>query len=194
MALIARLDVERIDWVGTSMGGLIGMLLAALPGTPIRRMVINDVGPFVPKAGLERIGQYVGLDPSFTDLVALEKALRAAFAPFGPLTDGQWHHMAFHSSRLKPDGSYGINYDPKIGDAFKKGPIADVDLWLQWNAIKCPVLVTRGAQSDILRAEDAQLMTQRGPRAQLVEFEGIGHAPALMVEEQIAVVRDFLRG
>jgi pimeloyl-ACP methyl ester carboxylesterase len=192
VTLIARLDVEQVDWVGTSMGGLIGMLLAALPGAPIRRLVINDIGAFVPKEGLERIGQYVGLDPSFADLAALDRVQRVAYAPFGPLTDAQWQHMAIHSSRTKPDGTIGLNYDPKIGDPFKKGPIADVDLWVQWNAVACPVLVLRGAQSDILRHDDAVLMTQHGPRAKLIEFDGIGHAPALMADDQITAIRDFL--
>jgi pimeloyl-ACP methyl ester carboxylesterase len=193
-ALIARLDVEIIDWVGTSMGGIIGMLFAALPGAPLRRLVLNDVGALIPKEGLERIGAYVGLDPSFPDLGALEAALRWAFASFGPLSDAQWHHLATHSARLKPDGSLGLAYDPKIGDAFKQGPINDVDLWQSWDAITCPTLVLRGAQSDILRRADAEAMTQRGPRARLVEFQGIGHAPALMAEDQIAVIRDFLLG
>jgi len=191
-ALIARLDVESVDWVGTSMGGIIGMLFAALPGTPVRRLVINDVGALVAKEALERIGTYVGLDPSFADLAALEATLRRIHAPFGPLSDAQWHHLASHSARKKPDGTLGLAYDPKIGDAFKQGPINDVDLWASWDAISCPTLVLRGAQSDILRPSDAQAMTQRGPHAKLVEFPGIGHAPALMAEDQIAAIREFL--
>jgi pimeloyl-ACP methyl ester carboxylesterase len=191
-ALIARLDVPSVDWVGTSMGGLIGILTACLPGAPIRRMVINDVGPLVPKDGLQRIGDYVGLDPSFADLAALEAVLRFIHAPFGKLTDRQWHDMAIHSARRKPDGQLGLNYDPKIAEAFKQGPIEDVDLWAQWDKITCPTLVLRGERSDILRASDAALMTERGPRAKLVEFPGIGHAPALMADDQIAIIRDFL--
>src|SRR5215469_9554230 len=105
-ALIARLDVERVDWIGTSMGGIIGMLLAALPGAPIRRMVVNDVGPVVPKDGLQRIADYVGLDPKFPDLAALEAMLRYVHAPFGPMDDEQWHKMAAQSSRHLPDGQY----------------------------------------------------------------------------------------
>ncbi len=193
-ALIARLDVASVDWVGTSMGGIIGMLFAALPGTPIRRLVVNDVGPVIPKEGLKRIADYVGLDPSFPDLAALEGALRFIHAPFGPLTDAQWHEMAEQSSRRKADGSYGLNYDPKIAEPFKKIAGEDFDLWPQWEKITCPVLVLRGAQSDILRREDAEAMTQRGPKARLVEFAGIGHAPALLADDQIAVIRDFLLG
>lgn len=193
-ALIARLDVESVDWVGTSMGGNIGMLIAAMPGTPLRRLVINDVGPFIAKEGLERIGAYVGLDPSFPDLAALEAALRLIHAPFGPLTDAQWHQLAVHSARQKPDGSFGLAYDPKIAEPFKQDPINDVDLWPSWDAIRCKTLVLRGEQSDILRRSDAEAMTQRGPHAQLVEFAGIGHAPSLMADDQIAIIRDFLLG
>ncbi len=191
-ALIARLDVERLDFVGSSMGGIIGILMAALPNAPIRRLVLNDVGPLVPKAALLRIAAYVGLDPSFPDLAALEACLRLIHAPFGPLDDAQWRHLASHSARRKPDGSLGLAYDPKIAAALNSGPIEDVDLWAQWDAIKCPVLALRGAISDILPAEVAAAMTRRGPCARLVEFPGIGHAPALMAADQIGAIRDFL--
>lgn len=192
--LIARLDVEEIDWVGTSMGGLLGMLLAAQPGTLIRRLVINDVGPVIAKEGLERIGSYVGSDPSFRDLGALEAELRQLAATFGPLSDAQWRHLAAHSVRHKADGSLGFAYDPRIGDAFRAAAAIDIDLWSAYDAIRCPTLVLRGRESDLLRPADAAAMTQRGPRAALVEFPGIGHAPALMADDQIAVIRDFLLG
>jgi pimeloyl-ACP methyl ester carboxylesterase len=193
-ALIARLDVETLDWVGTSMGGLTGMLLAAQPGSPIRRLVINDVGPLIAKEGLARIAGYVGRDPSFPDAAALEAALRQVAASFGPLTDAQWRHLAAISTRRKPDGSLGFAYDPRIGDAFRGMPEQDIDLWASWDAISCPTLVLRGAESDLLRAADAKAMSERGPKARLVEFPGIGHAPALMEAGQIAVIRDFLFG
>ena len=190
--LIARLDVERVDWIGTSMGGIVGMFFAAMPNAPVGKLVINDVGAVVPRAGIERIAAYVGLDPGFSDLVAFEATLRRVHAPFGPLTDAQWRHLATHSSRRKPDGSLGFSYDPKIGDAVKQGPLGDIALWPSWDAIKCPVLVLRGAQSDILLAEDAAAMMRRGPSAKLIEFADIGHAPALMAEDQIAAIREFL--
>ncbi|HKW52995.1 MAG TPA: alpha/beta hydrolase [Stellaceae bacterium] len=193
-ALIARLDVAEIDWVGTSMGGLIGMLLAARPKAPIRRMVINDVGPLIAKEGLARIGSYVGRDPSFRDLAELEATLRVVAASFGPLSEAQWRHLAMHSARRKPDGSLGFAYDPHIGDAFCDTEPADIDLWAAWDAVRCPTLVIRGAESDLLRRADAEAMTQRGPRAKLVELPGIGHAPALMAPDQIAAIRDFLLG
>ncbi|HEY3919796.1 MAG TPA: alpha/beta hydrolase [Stellaceae bacterium] len=193
-ALVARLDVARVDWLGTSMGGIIGMLFAAQPGAPLGKLVINDVGPLVPKAAIERIAAYVGLNPGFADLGAFEAVLRRVHAPFGPLSDAQWSHLATHSSRRNPDGSIGFNYDPKIAEAFRQGPIEDVDLWSTWDAIACPVLALRGAQSDILPKDAAEAMTRRGPRARLVEFAGIGHAPALMEADQIAAIRDFLLG
>lgn len=193
-ALIARLGVERLDIVGTSMGGIIGMFLASMPGNPIGRLVINDVGPLIAKEGVARIGTYVGEDPSFADLGALEAALRVRAVTFGPLSDAEWRHLATISARTKPDGTLGFAYDPHIADAFRAAPAADIDLWPQWDAIRCPTLVLRGAQSDLLRAEDAQAMTRRGPKARLVEFPGIGHAPALMAADQIAAIRDFLLG
>jgi pimeloyl-ACP methyl ester carboxylesterase len=191
-ALIARLGVEEVDWVGTSMGGLIGMLMAANPGAPIRRMVMNDIGPLIAKPGLQRIAGYVGGDPSFRDLDALEAYLRQVSKPFGPLSDAQWRHLATHAARSKPDGTLGLAYDPRIGDAFKNVEVADIDLWPAWDAVRCPTLVIRGAETDLLRRADAEAMTRRGPLAQLVEFAGIGHAPALMSDDQIGAIRDFL--
>jgi pimeloyl-ACP methyl ester carboxylesterase len=187
-ALIARLDVDAVDWVGTSMGGLIGMLLAAQKGAPIRRLVINDVGPFLPKAALERIGSYVGQDPRFETHDALEAYLRRVHAPFGPLSDAEWRHLARHSARPLAEGGFGLAYDPRIGDAFK-GELADVELWSTWEQVGAPTLVLRGKDSDLLGAETAARMAAR---ARLVEFAGIGHAPALMAPDQIATVRDFL--
>jgi pimeloyl-ACP methyl ester carboxylesterase len=191
-ALIARLDVDEVCWVGTSMGGLIGMMLAARSGAPIRRLVINDIGPLIAKEGLARIASYVGRDPSFRDLAELEATLRVVASSFGPLSDAQWRHLATHSARAKPDGSLGLAYDPHIGDAFRTPPPDDVDLWPVYDAVSCPTLVIRGGDSDLLRRADAEAMTRRGPRAKLVEFPGIGHAPALMAQDQIAAIGDFL--
>jgi pimeloyl-ACP methyl ester carboxylesterase len=191
-ALIARLGVERVDWLGTSMGGLMGLFAASLPGTPIRHLVLNDIGPFVPKASLERIAAYVGTDPRFDDIGGVEQYLRTVHAPFGDLTEAQWRHLATHGARPLDGGGYGLAYDPKIGDAFRAAPIADLDLWALWDRIECPVLVLRGAESDLLTREVAEEMTQRGPKAELIEFAGCGHAPALMAPEQITAVRDWL--
>ncbi len=190
-ALIARAAVESVLWVGTSMGGLIGMMLAALPGNPIRKLVVNDVGPLVPRAALERLAQYVGKAPRCGTLAQFEAYLRTVFASFGPLTDGQWQHLAAISAQRNDDGTFSPAYDPGIAAAFS-GELKDVVLWQLWDAIACPTLVLRGAQSDLLLRETAVEMTQRGPKAKLKEFDGIGHAPALMSVDQIEVVRDFL--
>lgn len=191
-ALIARLGVDSVDWVGTSMGGLIGMMLASQPGSPIRRLVINDIGPFVPKAALQRIADYVGLDPSFPDLLAVEAYLRDRYAGFGNLLPEQWRHMAQHSADRQADGSYRLAFDANIARMFGNAPIGDVDLWGAWGAIRQPTLAIRGARSDLLLAETAQRMTQEGPQAQLMEVADAGHAPALMAPDQIAAIRDFL--
>lgn len=190
-ALVARLDVGAVDWIGTSMGGIIGMMLAAQPKSPIRRLVVNDVGPFIPKAALQRIAAYVGLDPRFESVGDLEAYLRKVHEPFGALTDGDWRHLALQGYRRLENGQFGLAYDPGIAQAFK-GEIADVDLWPVWDAIACPVLVLRGAASDLLLAETAAEMTRRGPKAELLEIAGAGHAPALTSSEQIAAVREWL--
>lgn len=191
-ALIARLDVTALDWIGTSMGGLIGMMLAAQPNTPIRRLVLNDVGPLVPKAALERIAAYVGLDPRFDSIGDLEAYLRKVHAPFGALSDADWRHLSLQGYRRLEDGRFGLAYDPAIGQAFKLGPLEDVDMWAVWDAISCPVLVLRGALSDLLLPETAAEMSRRGPRASVVEIAETGHAPALMSVDQVAIVRDWL--
>jgi pimeloyl-ACP methyl ester carboxylesterase len=191
-ALLARLDGAEVDWVGTSMGGIMGMFLAARPGNPIRRLVLNDIGALVPAEGLRRLTTYVGLDPSFPDLAALEADLRRIAAPFGPLGDDDWAHLARISARRRPDGTLGYAYDPAIGNAVRQDEPKDINLWTNWGAITAPTLLIRGALSDMLRHDDAVAMTERGPRARLIELPGIGHAPALMAEDQIALVRDFL--
>jgi pimeloyl-ACP methyl ester carboxylesterase len=190
-ALIARLGVAQVDWIGTSMGGLIGMFLAAAPNTPIRSLVVNDVGPVLPRAALARIADYVGADPRFPDLAALEAHLRKVHAPFGPLTDAQWRHLAQHGHRFHADGRYGLAYDPGIGVNVKLA-VKDWDFWASWDSIACPALVLHGAQSDLLSADVAAAMAARGPKADLVSFEGIGHAPALMSSEQIEIVAQWL--
>lgn len=190
-ALIARSGARAVDWVGTSMGGIIGMFMASHSGAPIERMVVNDVGPFIPKAALERIKQYVGNDVSFDSLDDAEKYIRCVSAGFGPLSDEQWRHLAETSVRPVDDGTFKLIYDPSLAHAFS-GPINDVDMWNIWDKVSCPTLLIRGGNSDLLLTETAEEMTRRGPRAQMIEFEGIGHAPMLMSDDQIEAVRDFL--
>ena len=190
-ALIARSGAQTVDWVGTSMGGLIGMLLAAQPKSPIRKLVMNDVGPFIPKASLERIATYVGKPVSYDSFEAFEQYIRTVSASFGPLTDAQWRHLAETTAKKRDDGRWATNYDPVIAAPFS-APIADVVLWPYWDQVRAPTLLVRGKDSDLLLSETAREMTSRGPNAKLVEFAGIGHAPMLMEQSQIAVVREFL--
>jgi pimeloyl-ACP methyl ester carboxylesterase len=191
-ALIARLDVERLDWVGTSMGGLIGMQLAAQPHSPIRKLVINDVGPFIPKQALERIASYVGQAPPLPNQAAVMRYLQDKMASFGNLSPAQWEHLARHGASLQPDGSYRLAYDPAIATIFSGAAIADVDLWPLWAALRQPTLLLRGAQSDLLLEETALRMTQEGPKARLHTVADAGHAPALMADDQIGAIGDFL--
>ena len=195
-ALIARVTVrgdQPIDWLGTSMGGLLGIFMAATPRNPIRRLVVNDAGMLVPKAALERLARYVGKDPRVASLEALEAHLRRIAASFGSLTDQQWRHLTVHGAVENADGTWGFRYDPAIGNALQ-GELADIDLSIFWDAVSCPTLLLRGAESDILPREVAQAMTQRGPKAKLVEFENVGHAPMLLNDAEVGVVRDFLLG
>ena len=191
-ALIARRDVERVDWVGTSMGALIGKMLAAQRASPIGKLVLNDAGAFVAKKGLNRIGRYVGTDPTFSSLAAMEAEMRKNFAAFGALADAQWRKMTRDSARERPEGGYAYAYDPRIGDPFKAGPVGDVDLWGVWDKARSPTLLLRGRLSDMIARNVAVAMTKRGPKAKLVEFAGVGHAPPLLSEDQIGVVRNFL--
>jgi pimeloyl-ACP methyl ester carboxylesterase len=195
-ALIARVSTgpapTSIDWLGTSMGGLVGMMLAAQSLTPIRRLILNDVGMFLPKAALERIAAYVGEAPRFADLTELEAYIRRVYADFGDLSNADWAHLARHSARPRPDGSHGLAFDPAVADAFKTGQIADIDLGPVWERTQCPVLILRGARSDLLKPDTAARMVASRPDVTLVEFPDCGHAPALMDETQIGVIRDWL--
>jgi pimeloyl-ACP methyl ester carboxylesterase len=195
-ALIARVTAgegtRRVCWVGTSMGGIIGMMLAASPASPIERLVVNDIGIVVPKAALARLAEYVGKDPRFPGFAELAAYVRIVSAPFGPLTDEQWDHIARNTATRHADGSWGFSYDPRIGLPFRQTPLEDVNLLEFWDRIACPTLLLRGAESDLLPRDVAAQMTRRGPRPRLVEFGGTGHAPMLMATDQIAVVRDFL--
>ncbi|HAF55479.1 MAG TPA: alpha/beta hydrolase [Thauera sp.] len=195
VTLIARLNVEQVHWVGTSMGGIIGMVLASQANTPITRLVLNDVGPVITSISLQRIAQYVGRAPVFPTMDAAEAWVREVGAPFGALSDAQWRHLTVHSVRARgeAEGGFVMVYDPGLGDVFRASPILeDIDLWPVYEAIRCPTLALRGADSDLLEPGVLSAMAARGPRAQTVEFAGVGHAPMLMDPVQVGVVRDFL--
>ena len=196
--LLARLDVETVDWVGSSMGGVIGMALAAQPETPVTRLVLNDVGPVIAAASLARIGEYLGNAPRFESFEQAEAFVRAVSAPFGPLTDAQWRHLVLHTTRKSPDGRVEFVYDPGIAQAYRSMQQSaggrDVELWPLYDAVRCPTLLLRGAESDLLTHETALQMGARAPKPRVIELAGIGHAPPLMDENQIAPVRAFQLG
>jgi pimeloyl-ACP methyl ester carboxylesterase len=194
--LLAKLGAETVDWVGTSMGGLIGMALACQPETPIRRLVLNDVGPVITGASLERIGTYLGAAPRFDGIEQAEAFVRFVSASFGNFDDVQWRHLTVHVTRVAADGKVEFAYDPGIAQAFREMQAAtggkDVELWPLYDGIACPTLLLRGVASDLLTHEAALEMGRRGPRARLVEVPGVGHAPMLMDAGQVAPVREFL--
>lgn len=196
LALVAALMPHELHWVGTSMGGLIGMGIASQPATPISKLVLNDVGPVITATSLQRIGQYLGNAPRFDSYEQIEGYVRAVSPGFGSLTDAQWQHLTTHVVHRAADGKFEFLYDPAIAVSYVQALIAsggqDIDLWPLYDMIACPTLLLRGAQSDLLTQETAIAMRQRGPRAQLVEISGVGHAPTLMAEDQINIVRKFL--
>jgi pimeloyl-ACP methyl ester carboxylesterase len=193
-AMLAHAHANQIGWVGTSMGGLLGMVMAAQPGTPIMRMVVNDVGPVIEPGALARIAAYVGLDPLFDTFAALEAHVRAVSATFGALSDVQWESLSRSAAQQTPDGHWRLKYDPGIAVPFRANLAKPVDLWPVWDAIQCPTLLLRGKESDLLSSTTAHAMQERGPRPRLIEFAGIGHAPMMLSDDQIEPVVRFLHG
>jgi pimeloyl-ACP methyl ester carboxylesterase len=193
MVLLARLDVDTVHWLGTSMGGLIGMWIASQKDSPIARLVLNDVGPLIPVASLQLVGEYVGRAPKFDTYEDAEKYVRLVSQPFGRLSDAQWRHLTEYSLQRADDGRLEMRYDPAIGEPFRHQLSAgDVDLWPIYDAIRCPTLVVRGADSEVLTRATLNEMASRGPRPQTAEIAGVGHPPMFLDETQIGVVRDFL--
>lgn len=200
-ALIARLDVEAVDWLGTSMGGLFGIVMAALPKTPIRRLILNDIGPFIPRAAVDRIEQYAGTTIEFSDYAQAKSVLRQIYEPFGKLKEDQWEYLISHSVK-KQDKKYVLAYDPHatrgVEGQKEDAPVVQEDeernvvFWEMWEKITCPVLVINGKYSDILPAHVVEEMRKRGPKFEHVMIEDAGHAPALMADDQIEMVREWL--
>ncbi len=199
VTLIARLQPQILHWFGTSMGGVIGMGLASLAGTPISRLILNDVGPVIAGAALQRIGQYLGQPIRFASEQEAEAYIRVVSAPFGPLTDAQWRQLTVTAIRPAGEavgGGFVLHYDPAIAAPFrlagKNGAYADQLMWDFYDKIACPTLAVRGALSDLLSRDTHAEMGRRGPHAELVEIAGVGHAPAFMSAEQIDIAREFL--
>jgi pimeloyl-ACP methyl ester carboxylesterase len=196
VTLLARLAARELHWVGTSMGGLIGLGLASLPGTPVAKLVLNDVGPVIQYEAIARIGTYLGVPVRWGSVDEAAAYLLGISKSFGPHTPEQW--LALTRPMLKADGDGFVpHYDPAIAVPFRTltpelAAAGDAALWASYDRVSCPTLLLRGAESDLLTAATAHAMTQRGPRASLREFAGVGHAPTLIAPEQIAAVREFL--
>jgi pimeloyl-ACP methyl ester carboxylesterase len=198
VTLLARLNARELFWVGTSMGGLIGTVLASLKGSPVQKLVLNDVGPAIEPASLVRIGSYLGLPNRYASVEEAADYLLTISQGFGPHTREQWLALTRPQVKPAPHGNGFVgHYDPAIATPFKaatpqSAAAGEALLWKCYDAITCPTLLIRGARSDLLSPATAQAMTQRGPRARLVELDGIGHAPMLQQPDQVALVGEFL--
>jgi len=197
VTLLARLDASTVHWVGTSMGGLIGIALAALPESPISRLVLNDVGPAIDAAGIARIASYLGQPLTWANEEEAADYLLTISQGFGPHSREQW--LALTRPMLRKDGErVRLHYDPAIAVPLRAmtpaaASAGEAALWAAYDAIRCPTLVLRGAQSDVLAPATAAAMASRGPKARVHEFAGVGHAPTIVDPQQVAVVREFLQ-
>jgi pimeloyl-ACP methyl ester carboxylesterase len=205
VTLIARVtanagDVsEGVAWFGTSMGGLIGMALASLEDSPVRKLVLNDIGPVLDGAALQRIGDYLGQDVRFPSFGAGVEFVKAVSASFGPHSDEEWRKLAADVLRQGEDGQWERHYDLNLAQPFRaitpqRAAQDEAALWAAWDAIRCPTLLVRGEHSDLLSRATAEQMTRRGPHPRLVEIAGVGHAPTFVHDDQIAIAREFLIG
>jgi pimeloyl-ACP methyl ester carboxylesterase len=202
LALLAQLKPQTLDWVGTSMGGLIGLVVCAhahVVGATVRRLVLNDVGPVLEWESLQRIGTYLGKTMHFDSLQQASDALWSIASSFGPHTPAQWLDLSRHMVKQNADGGVRLHYDPAIALPFKAitqevAEQGEAALWGLYDSITAQTLLVRGAESDLLSVHTATQMTQRGPRARLVEFAGVGHAPTFVAAEQVDVVASFLLG
>ncbi|HUG24553.1 alpha/beta fold hydrolase [Piscinibacter sp.] len=194
LSLVDQLDIEHFHWLGTSMGGAIGTLAAAGPlRGRIRRLVLNDNGPQLADAAIARIRSYAGNPASFATVSELEAYFRTVYKPYGWLSDAQWRRLTETSTRRLPDGRVTPHYDPAMVMQFTHHD-DDYRLWDAWDSLDLPVLCLRGETSDLLLAETADAMRQRGPRAVVIEIPGCGHAPALNTPQQYALVERFFAG
>ncbi|HYD96116.1 MAG TPA: alpha/beta hydrolase [Noviherbaspirillum sp.] len=197
VTLLARLDAGTVHWFGTSMGGLIGMGLAAMKDSPVSKLVLNDVGPALNPAAIARIADYIGKDLRFASFEEAHRYIRDISLPFGPHSDEEWRKLAADVLKQDTDGQWILHYDPGLAVPIKaltpeQVRQSEAMSWMAYDAIACPTLLVRGAESDLLTPEVAKAMTERGPKARLVEIPGVGHAPTFQRADQIAVARDFL--
>ena len=203
VTLLARIlkddERQKVDWFGTSMGGLIGMGMASLPGNPIRKLVLNDIGPVLAPQAMQRIGDYIGQDLRFDTFEDGARFIRDVSLSFGAHSEAEWRKLATDVLRQDKDGKWVRHYDMGLALPFRsatpeKAEADQAMLWAAYDAITCPTLLIRGADSDLLSAETAQLMSQRGPKAQLVEIPNVGHAPTFIHDDQIHIAKQFLLG
>jgi pimeloyl-ACP methyl ester carboxylesterase len=191
-SLLAHAGAPEVHWIGTSMGGLLGMLLAAEPGSPVRSLVMNDVGAFLPADALVRIGRNLAAPPRFASRRDADAHIRATHRDWGEISERQWAHLVRHGIRKGEDG-YRLHYDPQITRTMQPLPFAPgLFFWSAWYRIAVPALLIRGECSEVFPSAVAAAMLASNPRARLVEVEGAGHAPALMSASEIAEIREFL--
>lgn len=188
LTLIARLNIEKLDWIGTSMGGIIGMILSAYPNSPIQKLVMNDVGPFIPAKPLQKIIKYLSLTPTFSAKNKAQRYLQQLLTPFGPLRDEHLDHLVEHGYFINLEGKLQLSYDPQILSPVKA---IDVNLWYMWETVNIPVLVLRGADSEILTLDILDRMLQK-ENVSAIEFLDVAHAPALMEQNQIDFIINWL--
>ena len=200
-ALCDELALERVHWVGTSMGGAIGMVCASGLVVPrmkarIASLVLNDNAPQLAQAAIERIRAYAGQPPAFDTVAELEAFFRTVYKPYGWLSDAQWRRLTESSTRRLPDGRVTPHYDPAMVRQFSAHD-NDYLIWPHYDAIEVPVLCLRGAESDLVLPEVVEAMRHRGPGAagqlQVIEIQGCGHAPALNVPQQLEPIEGFIR-
>jgi pimeloyl-ACP methyl ester carboxylesterase len=193
-SVLAHLRLRQVEWVGTSMGGLLGLLLASQATNPITRLVMNDIGAFLPMDALQAIARNLEAPASFASLKEVEAHMRHTHRDWGNLTDAQYRALAIHGSR-KTDTGYRLHFDPAIARVARPMPMTPgLFFWDAWYRVRCPVLLLRGENSHVFPESVADAMLEINTTAELVEFPDVGHVPALMSERQIAVVREFLRG
>lgn len=189
-ALIARSNADKIHWIGTSMGGIMGLLLAIQPNSPIQSLIINDIGAFIPSDPLSKIIHYVKNPPHFPTKEKGGNYLRQILASFGSLSEDQWLHLAEHGLEPHHEGGYRLAYDPRIVDT---ASAEAADLWYIWEQIQCPVLLIRGERSEVFPKDVLSRMKEIKPHIDVVEFSNTGHAPSLMDPQQIEVIHQWLK-
>jgi pimeloyl-ACP methyl ester carboxylesterase len=190
-AIFAKLKLSNVYWVGTSMGGIIGMLLCADSPYLIKKLILNDVGPFIPKSSLLRIKEYVGDPVQFKSIAESTTYFKRTLSGFGDLSDQQWDQLAQNSIKPLEDGKFALHYDPSIANAFQ-GELEDVDLWNIWDLIEAEVMTIRGENSDLLLEKTLTEMGTRGPKSKTAVIQNTGHAPALLSESEIKIIKEFL--